>query len=385
MDVKITPSKLSGEIAAISSKSYAHRILLAAALCDTPTEIDINHFSSDINASIETISAMGAEVVKTATGVKVTPGAIPKELDVFCHESGTTARLVLPIMVAVSEKGVLNGGGSLPSRPFADLCECMEEHGAIFSSHNLPITYSGGLKCGEYKIAGDKSSQYISGLMFALPLLEGDSKITLTTALESAGYVDITLDVLKQFGIDANYDIKGNQKYISPKKIAAEGDWSNASYWLTLGITPTGLNEDSCQKDSYFAKVCDADEIDASEIPDLVPALAVYATQKPNKTVITNVRRLRIKESDRVKSVSEMINNLGGKAEAYENHMVIHPAKLKGGMVDSCNDHRIVMSAAVASSFCSGEVVIKNAQAVNKSYPSFFEDFKSLGGVVDVL
>ncbi len=385
MDIKITPRKLSGTIDAISSKSYAHRILLASALCKEPTNIHINHFSQDINASIETITALGATVTKTDTGVLVTPAKHPEKLDVFCHESGTTARLVLPIMAAISSNGTLNGSGSLPSRPFLELCQAMQENGTSFNQYNLPITYSNKIVPGVYSLPGDKSSQYISGLMFALPLLNGDSKINLTTPLESSGYVDITIDVLKKFNIDATYDMKGNQKYISPKDIVVEGDWSNASYWLCCNILPNHLNENSAQKDRLFKDVCDDNEIDAMEIPDLVPALAVYATQKSSPTKIYNIKRLRIKESDRVASVANMIECLGGKIDVLEDCMIVHPSKLIGGEVDSYNDHRIVMSAAVASCFCQDSVVIKNAQAVNKSYPAFFEDFKKLGGIVDVL
>ncbi len=385
MDVKISPRKLQGSIDAISSKSYAHRILLASALCKEPTHIIINHFSQDIKASIETITALGAKVTTTDRGVMVTPSSHPENLDVFCHESGTTARLVLPIMAAISPKGRLNGSGSLPSRPFGELCEAMKDNGVEFTQYNLPIDYSGKLKAGVYSLPGDKSSQYISGLMFALPLLQGDSTINLTTPLQSAGYVDITIDVLSQFGIEVSYEMKGNQQYKSPKEIIVEGDWSNASYWLCCGILPNHLNPNSCQKDKLFKDVCNHDEIDAMEIPDLVPALAVYATQKEKPTRIYNIERLRIKESDRVASVSAMITALGGDIVVEEDAMIINPSQLTGGKVDSCNDHRIVMSAAVAASFCSGEVIITGAEAVNKSYPAFFEDLKKLGGVVDVL
>ncbi len=385
MEVKITPRKLSGSIDAISSKSYAHRILLASALCKEPTKIHINHFSQDIDASIETITALGATVEKSKDGVLVTPGKIPETLDVFCHESGTTARLVLPIMAAINDKGTLNGSGSLPSRPFLELCKAMEENGTSFTQYNLPISYTNRLNSGTYSLPGDKSSQYISGLMFALPILGGDSKINLTTQLQSSGYVDITIDVLKKFGIDASYDIKGGQSYISPREIIVEGDWSNASYWLCCGILPNHLNENSVQKDKLFKLVCDDEEIDAMEIPDLVPALAVYATQKSKPTKIVNIERLRIKESDRVTSVANMIKSLGGKIDINEEYMMIYPSNLVGGEVDSYNDHRIVMSAAIASCFCTGDVIIKNAEAVNKSYPAFFDDFRKLGGVVDVL
>ncbi len=386
MNVKITPAKLSGGIDAISSKSYAHRILLAAALCKSPTEIRLNHFSDDIKASIGAIAAMGAKFESREKGILVIPPEyFAQEISVNAKESGTTARMILPILTAVSRKGELSGEGSLTKRPFADLCQAIESNGIIFNNHNLPISYEGDMMAGKYEIAGNVSSQYISGLMYALPLLAGNSSIYLTTNAVSQGYLDITKQVLEDFGIQSGYEIKGEQEYKSPGCVTVEGDWSNASYWLCVGIKPIGLNQNSLQNDRLFTVVKDEDEIDAEEIPDLVPALAVYATQKEKPTKIYNIQRLRIKESDRVKSVSDMITALGGKITTDDAAMYITPSKLRGGVVDGCGDHRIVMSAAVASCFCSEEVHILGAQAVNKSYPQFFEDFAMLGGKVNVL
>ncbi len=386
MNVKITPAKLSGGIDAISSKSYAHRILLAAALCKSPTEIRLNHFSDDIKASIGAIAGMGAKLESREKGISVTPPErFSQEMTVNAKESGTTARMILPILTAVSKKGALSGEGSLTKRPFADLCRAIETHGISFSGHNLPISYEGDMTAGGYEIAGNISSQYISGLMYALPLLSGNSSINLTTSVVSQGYLDITKQVLKDFGIEIGDEIKGGQEYKSPGCVTVEGDWSNASYWLCVGIKPIGLNPNSLQKDRLFSVVKDEDEIDAEDIPDLVPALAVYATQKKKPTKIYNIQRLRIKESDRVKSVSDMITALGGKITADDVAMYITPSKLRGGVVDGCGDHRIVMSAAIASCFCSEEVHILGAEAVNKSYPQFFEDFAMLGGKADVL
>ncbi len=387
MRVKVMPRKLGGEIAAISSKSYAQRILLVSALADAPTNIAINHFSQDIKSCIGAITAMGASVEYTAEGVVVKPSTPVGKPSINCGESGTTARLILPMATAIcKDGGVLVGEGSLPSRPFAELCKSLEQNGVEFDQYNLPITFGGAIKAGEFPIAGDQSSQYISGLMLALPLLDGDSKIKLTSPVQSSGYLDMTLEVIEQFGVKSGYDVKGNQRYISPEHIAVEGDWSNASYWLAVGIMPTGLNINSLQKDSLFPKVCDSDRIDAMDIPDLVPALAIYAAQKSTDTEIYNIQRLRIKESDRVVTVSEMIEALGGKITVEENRMIIHgTGGLRGGEVNSYNDHRIVMSAAVAASFCSQPVIINDAGAVKKSYPSFFEDLQKLGGEYYVL
>ncbi len=385
MDRIIKPKKLKGDIEAISSKSFAHRILLAAALSKEETDIEINHISFDIKATIETIKSMGAEVVQTNRGVRVIPGKKPNNLKVNCNESGTTGRLVLPIMSAICSEGCLSGEGTLLKRPFETLCKAMEIGGVTFDRYNLPIAYKGFLEPGIFSIAGNESSQYISGLMYALPILDGNSKIELTTQLESKGYIDITLEVLKMFNINSGYDITGKQEYISPKNITVEGDWSNASYWICAGIMPSGLNSKSVQKDRVFVDICDKGEIDGREIPDLVPALAVYATQKDNPTKIYNIKRLRIKESDRIESVCRMIEGLGGKIKADDNQMIIYPSKLTGGVVDSYNDHRIVMAAAVGATFCSGAVTILNSEAVNKSYGTFFEDYKRLGGEVDVV
>ncbi len=385
MNIIIKPKKLSGEIDAISSKSFAQRILLASALCKDETYVKLNHISADIMASIDIIKTIGAKVVIEKDGVRVIPGVPRDRMQVNCNESGTASRLVLPIMCAISDGGKLVGEGSLLNRPFETLCKTLEQGGVKFDNYRLPLNYEGLLKSGEFSITGNESSQYISGLMYALPLIDGDSKIELTTELVSKGYIDITLEVLKSFGITSGYNIRGNQEYISPKSIDVEGDWSNASYWISAGITPRGLNINSVQKDKLFLEVCDSNEINAKEIPDLVPVLAICATQKKAPTNILNIKRLRIKESDRIESVCKMIDSLGGRIEANDEKMIIYPSKLTGGVVNSYNDHRIVMAAAIGATFCSNPVTILNSEAVNKSYGTFFEDYKKLGGEVDVV
>lgn len=386
MNICINPARLQGKIEAISSKSYAHRIIMASALCDKPTFIKLNGISKDIEATVNAVNALGASAVIKESSITVEPIKSRTDIPVIhVNESGTTARMILPIATALYEKGVLTGEGSLLKRPFAPLCGALSEHGIKFSDTFLPISFEGKMESGEYMIEGSQSSQYISALMFALPLLSGNSKITLTSPLASKGYVDITSDVLQKFGVSGGFETKGGEKYISPGEINVEGDWSNSAFWLAAGIEVTGLNPHSEQKDSLFLNVNGKEAIDAEDIPDLVPILSVCAATRPGKTRIYNTRRLRIKESDRIESVCAMISDLGGEIIATDNEMIINgKPKLKGGYVNSFNDHRIVMSAAIASCFCENKVTIIGAEAVNKSYPRFFEDFCALGGKINV-
>lgn len=386
MIATITPTVLKGSIEAIASKSYAHRIIIAAALADKPTEIYCNGISNDILDTVSAVNALGAKATVDGNIIYVEP-IINKlyEVNIEISESGTTARLILPIACALYEKGRLSGKGSLVKRPFKPLCDSVSAHGISFSGNYLPITFEGKMSPGEYMISGSESSQYISALLYALPLLDGESKLTLTSPLASEGYVDITLDVLGQFGITGGFECNGTQRYISPERISVEGDWSNSAFWLCAGVKVKGLNNNSPQRDRLFDTVKDLDEIDAGHIPDLVPILSVYAAAKNKTTRIYNVSRLRIKESDRITSVCDMINSLGGEIEADDNEILIHGrGYLEGGTINSYNDHRIVMSAAIASAICKNKVVIRGAEAVNKSYPLFFNHFNSLGGKADV-
>lgn len=386
MIATITPALLNGSIEAVASKSYAHRIIIAAALSDKPTEIYCNGISNDILDTVSAVNALGAKASVDGNIISVEP-IINKsdEVNIQITESGTTARLILPIACALYEKGTLTGKGSLTKRPFKPLCDSISEHGTSFSGNNLPISFEGKMKPGEYKISGSESSQYISALLYALPLLDGKSKLDLTSPLASEGYVDITLDVLSKFGVTGGYEYNGIEKYNSPETISVEGDWSNAAFWLCAGAEVKGLNHNSCQRDRIFECIKDDNKIDADHIPDLVPILSVYAASKCKTTRITNVSRLRIKESDRIISICDMISSLGGEIEADDNTITIHgKGYLDGGTVNSYNDHRIVMSAAIASTICKNKVIIRGCEAVKKSYPAFFEHFKSLGGIINV-
>lgn len=395
MNVIITPGQLSGKINAVSSKSDVHRTLICAMLCDEPTEISVRGISKDITATLRCAEALGAEIKKTAEGFIVSKGKVPKECELLCGESGSTARFMIPVAAHLTEKSVIKGEGRLPERPFTPLVREMCRMGCDISGEFLPMTVSGKLRPGKFMLEGNISSQFISGLMFALPNLSDNSKIILITPLESSAYVNMTIKTLSGFGVNIEkteygYFIEGNQKFVSPKKIECEGDWSNAAFFLAMksagcSVEVDGINKNSIQGDKIFEDVVGEREIDVSEIPDLVPPLAVAAAAKIGDTIFKNAGRLRLKESDRLLSVSRMINSLGGSAEISGESLAVHGrGKLNGGVVDSFSDHRIVMAATAASVISDGKIKITGAEAADKSYPSFFEDFKSIGGVFDV-
>lgn len=395
MRVTITPKKLFGTVYAVSSKSDAHRKIIAAALADKPTQINISNFSDDIDATLDCIKALGGTYERNPGGILLTPISNKNPTcSLHFRESGSTARFLLPVAAALCDKCSFSGSGRLPERPMKELTDCLRTHGVTIDGDFLPLRTSGLLKSGEYSISGSISSQYLTGLLFALPLLDGESKITLTSPLNSSAYVNMTLDTLRLFGVNPEvcggvYTIKP-QVYISPGKITAEGDWSNAAFWLVAnklcdGISVSGLNRNSSQGDMRIAQILDETVIDASQIPDLVPILSVLAAGRKGKTVIRGASRLRLKESDRLLAMTSCINSLGGNAVETDDGLTVYgTGRLRGGTVDGFGDHRVVMSAAIASCICENEVEILGAEAVKKSYPSFFEDFKSLGGVINV-
>lgn len=416
MDIKIIPSKLQGVIDAISSKSDVHRLLIAAALSDISTCIVTNVISKDIEATMDCLTSLGGDFSIKNVGdklhINVKPIMPTKAPTLNCKESGSTARFLMPVSAVISDNATLIGQGKLPSRPFTPLIVQMEKNGCSFTSHSLPITVSGKLHSGEFAIDGNVSSQFISGLLLSLPLLEGDSIIKLNSPLQSAGYVDMTIDTLSRFGvkietINQGFYIKGNQSYRNSDKIYAEGDWSNSAFWLCAGaingdILVNNIDEKSLQKDknitnllSLFGadvkkaeqgfsssyKMLKAIDIDAGEIPDLVPVLAAVAAVSNGKTTIYNAKRLKFKESDRLQSITIALNAIGADIKATDDSLIINgKMRLTGGIADSFNDHRIAMAVAIASCACDNEVIITNAQAVEKSYPTFFEHYNRLGG-----
>lgn len=399
MNVRIHPGKLKGTVEIPSSKSFVHRLLIAAALADAPTVVRLTALNSDILATADCLRTLGARIDRTDDGFTVHPITAVSEENhtLFCGESGSTLRFMLPVAAALGVSCTFTGAGRLPERPNAVLTDALNTHGAHADSDLLPMNLKGRLTGGVYTIAGNISSQYITGLMMALPLCEEDSEIRLTTHLESAAYINVTLEALAPFGIriepTANgWRIPGRQKYVSPGAVTAEGDWSGAAFWLAanaLGseIKCLGLNENSVQGDRAIAEMLrmTGGEIDVSDTPDLVPALAVAAALHPGITRITGAARLRLKESDRLQTVADMLKNLGCNVEELNDGLIIRGgASLTGGTVNGCNDHRIVMAAAIAATVADGPVTITDAQAVSKSYPAFFEEFNRLGGLAHV-
>ena len=391
MDICITPKKLYGNINAIPSKSQAHRMLICAAFSDQPTTLICPETNRDIEATANCLTALGAGITWLSNGYRVKPiEEVPFRASLPCQDSGSTLRFLLPIAGALGVDTVFQMTGRLPQRPLTPLWEEMERMGCTLTRPTADtIRCTGRLRSGEYAINGTISSQFITGLLFALSLLSGQSRLQVLGKLESAPYVSMTLAAMERFGISCNdYCFPGNGRFHSPGTVTVEGDWSNAAFFLAaqaLGspIQVGNLNPDSPQGDRACARLLpelkDKLSISAADIPDLVPILAVTAAANQG-AVFTDIGRLRLKESDRVASVMDMLRALGGQAEADDTTLTVYGTGLHGGTVDSRNDHRIAMSAAIAATVCDSPVTILGAQCVEKSYPKFFTDYTSLGG-----
>lgn len=392
MNVKVIGAKVDGKKKAIPSKSYAHRIAICNFLAGkTPTAGCGDFSSNDIAVTEQCLTLL-------KSGQRV--------LD--CGESGSTLRFLLPLCAVLGGEFEFIGHGKLLERPNEQLFSVFLEHGVVAEKTNT-IKIKGKLTSGEYRIRGDISSQYVSGLLMALPVLDGDSEIVLTTPLVSAPYVQITLQVLSGFGIkidktERGFKVYGGQKYNGDVKV--EGDWSNEAFFLVLGcitgrISVNGLNANSEQGDKIITDVIksaggdiviDGDTVttrksqlnaftfDAQDYPDLVPICAVLASFCQGKSIIKNIERLKIKESDRVESTLAMLNSFGIKGECDGKNITVYGGVHKAGKVNSFNDHRIAMSGAVMATAISGESEILDAHSANKSYPTFYKDLNSVGG-----
>ncbi len=413
MDIKVYPSKLIGAVSAPSSKSYSHRMIIAAALADGVSEISNVTGSNDITVTSQAMEALGASVladdsVYTVRGIK----APSQRADIDCGESGSTMRFIIPVAAALGTQSRLTGHANLPKRPITPYLREFPKKGVTMKTPDdginfLPLEMSGRLTAGEYSLEGDVSSQFITGLMMALPLCAEDSVIKLTSALQSKPYADMTVAALKKFGVnifETNMDglplylIKGGQKY-KPCRVSVEGDYSQAAFFYVanaLGseITVNNLDPDSVQGDKAIIDIIGSmgDDmskpftVDPSDIPDLVPILAVLGSMGKGTSRIINAARLKIKESDRLTCVANALNAIGGRVTAGDDSLTIEPVEhFTGGEVDSCKDHRIVMSAAIAATASTAPVIIHGAENVSKSYPRFFDDFKALGGEFEVL
>ncbi|MBO7669161.1 MAG: 3-phosphoshikimate 1-carboxyvinyltransferase [Oscillospiraceae bacterium] len=413
----VSPGPRCGTVTVPSSKSHVHRLLIAAALGESPVSIRLRGFSKDILATADCLRALGAEIGCTEGSLSAVPpdrSRMPGgEAVLPCGESGSTLRFLLPVLGALGLDGCFHMEGRLPQRPMDPFEDELRRHGMVIARDGSLLRAGGRLSAGSYCLPGNISSQYFTGLLFALPLLEGDSVLRAEGSLESAAYIRMTESVLESAGIvfsraEHEWRIPGGQTCRLPRELTAEGDWSGAAFFLCLGalsdhgITVRGLRSDSPQGDrsvldtllSFGAELNwhgDAVTVragkrrpfvlDAAGVPDLVPVLSVLACAADGESVIKNAARLRMKESDRLRSTAQLIMDLGGTVDEREDGLVIHGrGALRGGNADSFHDHRIAMSAAVAAALCREPVIICDPDCVEKSYPDFWKDIEGLSG-----
>lgn len=424
MDIKLDKTTLKGELDSISSKSYAHRMILAASLAENPSKIVCKCLSVDICTTIDCANKLGANITVEGNTLNIKPinrNANNENIDLNCNESGSVLRFILPIVSALGFNATIDGKGRLPMRPLGEIIEVMRDHGARFTADRLPLTVSGKLISGKYEIKASVSSQYITALLMALPLLNGNSEIILIGDLKSKGYVDITIEVLRIYGIiitktNNGYLIKGNQKYIAPPIIAVEGDWSNAAFPLVGGllcgdVTVKNLNQESSQGDKEIIKILagmngniqikksvdhvfstdfraiksdlTAINVDISDVPDAAPILSVACAAAKGTSTLIGVERLRAKECDRLEAIIDMLTKVGIKTDYTPDKLAIHGDILcltdskKPLVLSSYNDHRMAMSAAIIGAL-RGNVTVTGAESVDKSYPTFWEEFSKL-------
>lgn len=403
MDKLLIPSPLKGSVDIPASKSVAHRLIIAAALAEGESVITNVYPSKDILATIGAVKALGADVALEGDTARIRGiKEPPAEAVIDCCESGSTLRFIIPIAAALGVKAEFFGRANLPNRPITPFLEELPNHGACFDYHNtMPFTVSGKLTAGEYRMGGDISSQFITGLLLALSAVPGESRITLTSRLESRPYVDITVDCLRKFGCEVEedkdgYTVRGGR--LKACDLRAEGDWSQAAFFevanaLGSRVTINGLNVNSYQGDKKILEICreivynknsvlKCFEQDCSDIPDLVPILAVLGCFCEGESRLTGAGRLRIKECDRLAAMEKNLNLLGGQVTSTEDSLIIKgvgSGNLKGGVtVETFSDHRIAMAMAIASTRCDKPVRVSGAECVSKSYPGFWEDYERL-------
>ena len=420
----IKPGIRSGAAEVPSSKSVLHRLFIAAALSGfrdgesfkSSRRIYFRGISDDILATVGCLNALGAGVVFGRDGsyADVRPlCAVPGEERTMlqCRESGSTLRFLLPLASALGKSAEFAMEGRLSERPVEPLAEQLAGHGVNVVKRWKSICVSGALTPGVYTLPGNVSSQFVTGLLLSLPLLRSSSTLKILGPIQSSGYIDITEDVLRLSGIRFSriggvYEVPGLQTYRLPEETEAEGDWSGASFFLCLGamsgkgVTVTGLNPRSSQGDRALISILESmgatvswngssvtvrggtlrgTEIDASDIPDIIPSLAALAASAEGTTVVKNAERLRTKESDRLETTFRLLEGLGAETTQTSGGLVIRGVKkLAGGTVSSYGDHRIAMAAAVAAAKCGGPVILEGAGCVKKSFPDFWEQFGSL-------
>lgn len=413
MRAVFSPSEARGTVRAVPSKSHAHRLLIAAAIADAPCRVACPATSRDIEATVGCLNALGASVIRTGDGYDVVPadrGALPETALLDCGESGSTLRFLLPVACALGEKSTIIGGGRLPSRPISELAETLREGGVRLSADSLPLTTDGSLSGNVFRVNAAVSSQYVSGMLFALAATGRECTLYTEGEAVSRGYTEMTLDVLALFGKkidckDGAYIIRAGALH-SPSEVRAEGDWSNAAFMLAAGaltgdVTVTGLSQDSTQRDKLIADVlarmgaevtaetdrCRVSKsplrgvsVDIADTPDMAPILSVLMAQAEGESVMTGVSRLQDKESDRLAAIMHNLAAMGVSSSTDGNTLVIRGGGINPFEAKGFNDHRMVMSAAVAGISAGGST--DDAEAVEKSYPGFFDDLKRLGGAV---
>ena len=412
MNITITPTPLSGVIAPPPSKSVAHRLMITAALGGGISTIRNVAFSQDIEATLRCMAALGAGVEHVdaytlrihGLGHSIPQAPLPgNALPQFdCGESGSTLRFLIPIALAVVGGGIFTGRGRLMERPQKPYFDLFDEKDILWKQENGVLTVRGKLTPGEYRLPGNVSSQFFTGLLLALSLLDAPSDIVSTTVLESADYIGMTIDAMENAGVSVTVSEDGRTFHVTPAPYrafdaAVEADWSQAGFWYAAnfldnrlelqGLNPRSSQGDMVVSELYWQLARPGDtEIDLSGCPDLLPPLAVMAAVRSGTIRFVNAARLRIKESDRLATVHRMLTALGGCSEELPDGLTVQGvSQLTGGTVDGANDHRIVMAAAIAATACTNSVTITDAQAVQKSYPSFWEEYQRLGGKFDVL
>ena len=422
MDIKLRANnRIDGLLQAPASKSDAHRALICSAICGKGAKVSHVGNSIDVETTIEALGSLGAAFTRNGDTLCYTGwDDSQKDGEVNCRESGSTLRFLLPVCSALGLTRTFVGQGRLPERPISVIIDEMRAHGVMATGDKLPLTLSGVMAAGTYTIPGNISSQFISGLLMALSNQEGPSKVVIPGKLESAAYVDMTVDTLAYYDlkwqctksdIETVYELSEDHEATKePLEYQVEGDWSGAAFPLVAGalgghVIVDGLDSESRQGDKAVADIIamagakvtylgnrryeviapeaqlKAIDVDVSGIPDLFPILAVLAAGAVGTSTFRNVARLRIKESDRVETVRQLLVSLGGSMTVEGDTVYVHgTGQLKGGIVDSFADHRIAMSGAVASLICQDPVTVLGAECCAKSYPDFFEDFERIGG-----
>ena len=414
---QVSNMPLRGTIPSIPAKAHAHRALIAAALATSPSTIVISHSSKDIDATMDSLRTLGATITYDNGVAHITPGPTPTIGQVLPHESGTTLRLLLPVSASICNTVKVDAKGRLPERPLEPLLSEMKDHGVSFSQDTPPFTMTGRLQGGTFSMTGTVSSQFFSGLLLAAPQL-GHTTVNCTSSLQSKDYVTLTIETMKDFGVSVaegiteeghpRFTIEENQHFHGNEQYPIEGDWSNGAIWLVAAamtgqsISITGLRPNSVQADKRILSILESAGVNCTwngttvtvtgkahepihvnleQMPDLLPILSSLACSIEGESAFINGARLRLKESDRLQAVAQLVRDSGGTVRMEgDNLYITGTGTLTGGTVDCVNDHRLVMAGALNALITTSPMILKDSEAISKSYPHFFEDWKRLGG-----